>query len=98
MLTSGEQLTDPYLLKDKWSDDIASLPEITWRDVTKYLLDTPSTYTKDLIKAYKSLEAMTILCVGIYKTVVIMRYHQNQNFASSDLRYQSSPYNIHCKC
>ena len=28
-LTSGEQLTDPSLLKDKWKHDIASLPEIT---------------------------------------------------------------------
>ena len=51
MLTSGEQLADPYLLKDKWSDNIASLPEITWQDVTEYLLDTPSTYTKESIKA-----------------------------------------------
>ena len=28
-LASGEQLTDPYLLKGKWSHNIASLPEIT---------------------------------------------------------------------
>ena len=41
-LTTGKQLTDTYLLKDKWSGDIASLPEITWRDVTEYLLDTPN--------------------------------------------------------
>ena len=54
-LTSGEQLTDPHLLKDKWTDDIASLPEKPWRHVTEYLLDTPSTYNKESIKAYKSL-------------------------------------------
>ena len=37
MLTSREQLTDPYLLKDKWSDDIACLPELTWRNVYRIL-------------------------------------------------------------
>ena len=64
MLTSGEQLTDPYLLKDKWTDDIASLPEITWPDVSEYLIDTPSTYTKESIKAYKSLEAYDYFVCG----------------------------------
>ena len=63
-LASGEQLTDPYLLKDKWSDDIPSLPEIKWWDVTEYLLDTSSTYTKESIKAYKSLEAYDYFVYG----------------------------------
>ena len=63
-ITSGEQLTDSYLLKDKLSDDIASLPEITWRGVTEYLLDTPSTYTKESIKACKSLEAYDYFVCG----------------------------------
>ena len=63
-VTLGEQLTDPYLLKDKWSDDIASLLGITWRDVTVYLLDTPSTYTKESIKAHKSLEAYDYFVFG----------------------------------
>ena len=30
---------------------------------------------------------MTISCVGMNKTVIIMRYHQNQSFTSSNLRY-----------
>ena len=63
-LTTGKQLTDPYLLKDKWSDDIASLPEIAWRDVTEHLLDTPGMYTKESIKAYKSLEAYYYFVCG----------------------------------
>ena len=63
-VTLGEQLTYPYLLKDKWSDDIASLLGTTWRDVTVYLLDTPSTYTKESIKAHKSLEAYDYFVFG----------------------------------
>ena len=48
-LTTEEQLADPYTRKEKWTNDISSLPEITWRDVTEYLLDTPSAYTKESI-------------------------------------------------
>ena len=33
-LATGEQLPDPYTLKEKWTNDISNLPEITWRDVT----------------------------------------------------------------
>ena len=50
MLTSREQLGETYLLKEKGSSDIANIREITWRGVTEYMLDTPSTYTKEWIK------------------------------------------------
>ena len=33
LATGGEQLPDPYTLKEKWTNDISSLPEITWRNV-----------------------------------------------------------------
>ena len=33
LATGGEQLPDPYNLKEKWTNDISSLPEITWRSV-----------------------------------------------------------------
>ena len=63
-LTTEEQLADPYTRKEKWTNDISSLPEITWRDVTEYLLDTPSAYTKESIKAYKSLETYNNFVCG----------------------------------
>ena len=63
-LAIGKQLPDPYTLKEEWTSDISSLPEITWRDVTKYLLDTPSACTKKSIKAYKYLEAYDYFVCG----------------------------------
>ena len=53
-LATGEQLTDPCTLIERWTNDISRLPEITWRDVTEYLLDKTSVYTKESIIAYKS--------------------------------------------
>ena len=63
-LATGEQLPDPYTLKEKWTNDISNLSEITLRDVTEYLLDTLSVYTKESIKAYKSLEGYDYFVCG----------------------------------
>ena len=56
-LTTGECLPDPYtLVAEKREENINKFPDITWRDVTEYLIETPSLYTKESMKAYKSLE------------------------------------------
>ena len=62
-LPSEEVLPDPYLLCN-WSNDISKVPEISWRDVREYLIDTPSVYTKEALKAYKSLEAYDYFVCG----------------------------------
>ena len=85
MLTSREQLGESYLLKEKWSSDIVNIREITWQDVTEYMLDTPSTYTKEWLK--KVIRGIWLFCVwSCKKTVIIVRFYKNQNFASSNLR------------
>eukprot|EP00795_Rhopilema_esculentum_P015969 gene15969-7301_t len=56
-LSSGEAIPDRYILQSEWSNDIANLPELSWRDVTEYLIDSPSNFSKESMKAYKSLEA-----------------------------------------
>ena len=61
MLTSREQMGETYLLKERWSSDTANIREITWRDVTEYMLDTPSTYTKERIK--KVIRGISLFCV-----------------------------------
>ena len=73
-LATGEQLPDPYTLKEKWTNDISSLPKITWRDVTEYLLDTLSAYTKESIKAYKSLKLLATLSADMCKIATTTKY------------------------
>ena len=55
-LNDGTQLEDPYAIECEWTDDITKLPNICWSGVTKYLIETPSAYTKEAVKAYKSLD------------------------------------------
>ena len=53
ILDSGKWLPDPFVLPNhKWSDDVTKVPEISWRDVADYLIDSPSVYTKEKMKAY----------------------------------------------
>ena len=64
-LTTGECLPDPYTLAvEEWEENINKFPDITWRDVTEYLIETPSLYTKESMKAYKSLEAFDYFVCG----------------------------------
>ena len=75
-LADGTQLADPYTLDTGWEDDITRLPNITWRDVTSYLIDTPSVYTKESMKAYKSLDAFNYFMCGHVQDCF---YHKNSN-------------------
>ena len=40
-----------------WSNDITLLSDLSWGDVTEYLIDSLTKFTKEALKAYKSLEA-----------------------------------------
>ena len=80
-LKSGEQLPDPFILPDDdWSDDIANLPDISWRDVTDYLIDSPSIYTKERMKAYKSLEAYDFFICGHVQDCFYHEISPNNDF------------------
>jgi hypothetical protein len=80
-LTDGTQLPDPFSL-DNWSDDIAHLPDLSWIDVYTYLIDTPSVYTKEALKAWKSLDAY-----GLYACGHVQDCAFNAISASSDFCY-----------
>ena len=59
-LNNDEILPDPYSIKEGWSDDVGLLPDVAYPDIYTYLIETPSEFTKDKLKAYKSLEAYNI--------------------------------------
>ena len=66
--TRGECLPDPYtFVAEEWEENINMFPDITWR-VTEYLIETPSLYTKESMKANKSLEAFDyFVCVHVQR-------------------------------
>lgn len=56
-LTSINQLPDPYGLKTGWSDALTLWPDVTYGDIYNYLIDAPGEFTKESLKAYKSMES-----------------------------------------
>ena len=51
----AKQLPDPYQLCEGWTDSPRTWPDVTFGDM--YLIETRGTYTKEKLKAYKSLDA-----------------------------------------
>ena len=48
----------PYKLpSEAWIDDVTLWPPVEFPDIVVYLLQTPGKYTREKLKAYKSLEA-----------------------------------------
>ena len=67
---------DPYEGKWDWSDDVNLLPAITYPDIVNYLLFTPSPYSSDDLRAYKSLDAYNQFVCGWVRDKVGMAHGQ----------------------
>ena len=66
----GLNLEDPFsIADDQWSEDLSQWPELEFGDIYGYLIDTEGTYTKDKLKAYKSLDAYNYYFNGYVRTV-----------------------------
>ena len=62
-LSSGMLLPDPYVLVN-WKNNVSMMPDITWGDMYNYLINSPSNFTHDSMKAYKSLESYNFYICG----------------------------------
>ena len=66
-------LPDPYLCEGNWVDDVSQSqcqwPGTEYGDIYQYLVETPGPYTRDNMKAYKSLEAYNYFQSGHVQTV-----------------------------
>ena len=52
------RVLDPYQLdSESWIDDVSSWPQIEFPHIYLYLIDTPGEFTREKLKAFKSLEA-----------------------------------------
>ena len=58
----GPNFDDPYTLTAAASSD--SMPEVEYPDIYNYLVNTPSPYTKEDLKAYKNLDGYKYLLAG----------------------------------
>ena len=59
-------LPDPYNLKG-WTNNPSSWPDLTFGDLYTYLIETPRIYTKESLKAFKSLKRISLSSVAALK-------------------------------
>ena len=58
--------TCPYELEQvSWTDDVTLWPPVEFPDIVFYLLQTPGVYTREKLKAYKSLGAYNYFVSGL---------------------------------
>ena len=76
ILKNGTTLTDPALIPEaSWSSQMTKWPALEWPDIYTYIIDRPSEYTKESLKAYKSLDAYSYIHSGNVQEV--MYYDQD---------------------
>ena len=67
---------DPFSIDDgQWLEDLSQWPELEFGDIYSYLIDTKATYTKEKLRAYKSLDAYNYFFNGHVRTV----YHLSRS-------------------
>ncbi len=71
-LETGELLPDPFTLEN-WQSDVLLLPDVTWADIHNYFIEYPSLFSRESLKAYKSLEGYNFFISGHVQDVY---YHQ----------------------
>ena len=65
---------DPFgLVDDEWVDDVRRWPQVEFGDIYTYLIDTKGVFTKESLKAYKSLDAFNYFLSGHVRTIF---YHE----------------------
>ena len=80
--TESEILPDPYsLFEEEWIDDTTKWSSIEFGDVYNYLINSTGRYTKDSLKAYKSLEAYNYFVSGHVWTVHFHESSEQSKYA-----------------
>ena len=74
-------MPDPLSIEhEKWEQDESLMPDISYADIVFYLLETPSEFTRDKIRCYKSLDAWTFFICGHVQDVFIYKSKTTLDF------------------
>ena len=69
-MENGEDIPDPFCIKqERWIDDLKLWLNVEYGNIYNYLIDTKGLFTKESLKAYKSLEAFHLFHSGHVRTV-----------------------------
>lgn len=61
---------DPFIDGETWEDNVTKWPDVQFGEIYCYLVDTPGQFTRETLKAYRSLEAYNFFHSGWVHTVL----------------------------
>ena len=85
-------MADPYALSEnEWCDDITKWPSVEYGDIYNYLIESKGSYTRQSLKAYKSLEAYNYFVSGHVRTVYYYESSTRSKYAVLKASVNPSP-------
>ena len=93
---NGQVLKDPYSIDEvNWSKDMTQWPELQFGDVYTNLINTEGQFTKEKLKAYKSLDAYNYFYNGYVRTVFFCHSGDFSTLKARVIPSQRAPENSH---
>jgi len=70
----GLQVFDPYVEDGLWKDEVGEWPSLEFGAIYVYLIDSPGLFTREKLRAYRSLEAHNFYVNGWVRTCFHRRF------------------------
>ena len=77
-LSDGFALPDPFAIEE-WSNNTSKILEVTYPDIYSHLINTPSEFTKEKMKCYKSPEAYNFFICEHARIFILTNSYQTKN-------------------
>ncbi len=75
-LVNGIRLNDPYALDaGEWINDEKKWPRLQWPDIHSYPIETPSLYSQESLKSYKTLDAYSYITDNHVQDILLHDYN-----------------------
>ena len=75
-------MPDLYGIAEDWKSDVKLMPDASWGDMYNDFVNSPSEYTHDNLKAYKSLEAFNFFVCNYVQDIYYNGIAKKSEFCS----------------
>ena len=81
-------MPDLHGIVENSKSDIKLMSDVSWGDMYYYLVNSPSEYTQDNLKAYKSLEAFNFFVYNYVQDIYYNEIAKKSKFCSIKTKVQ----------